>query len=122
MQDKDDLSDWLNEAGQMHKVYSNAILNISATGAQTARRASSRTGTRALIPPRSSYFWTASSLAKSTKHRLARTAFWGDGLAQAPLIKRAWVLQERLLAPRVLHFGQNELLWGVVRWKPPDVP
>ena len=31
--------------------------------------------------------------------------------AQFPLFKRAWVFQERLLAPRVLHFGRQELFW-----------
>jgi hypothetical protein len=31
--------------------------------------------------------------------------------AQFPLFKRAWVYQERLLAPRVLHFGRQELFW-----------
>jgi hypothetical protein len=28
-----------------------------------------------------------------------------------PLLQRAWVLQERLLSPRVLHFGRHELMW-----------
>ncbi|KAF1967237.1 hypothetical protein BU23DRAFT_660359, partial [Bimuria novae-zelandiae CBS 107.79] len=28
-----------------------------------------------------------------------------------PLLSRAWVLQERLLSPRILHFGPAELLW-----------
>jgi hypothetical protein len=31
--------------------------------------------------------------------------------AQFPLLKRGWVFQERLLAPRVLHFGPQELWW-----------
>ena len=30
---------------------------------------------------------------------------------QAPLNTRAWVLQERLLTPRIIHFGANQLLW-----------
>ena len=29
----------------------------------------------------------------------------------APLNRRAWVVQERLLAPRVLHFGSKQILW-----------
>lgn len=32
-------------------------------------------------------------------------------LNHAPLNQRAWVLQERLLAPRVLHFGPEQLTW-----------
>ncbi|KAI0914585.1 heterokaryon incompatibility protein-domain-containing protein [Ustulina deusta] len=28
-----------------------------------------------------------------------------------PLLKRGWVFQERLLSPRVLHFGAQELYW-----------
>jgi hypothetical protein len=28
-----------------------------------------------------------------------------------PLLKRAWVFQERLLAPRYLNFSQSELVW-----------
>jgi Heterokaryon incompatibility protein (HET) len=28
-----------------------------------------------------------------------------------PLFQRGWAYQERLLSPRVLHFGQRELLW-----------
>jgi hypothetical protein len=31
--------------------------------------------------------------------------------ANFPLLKRGWVHQERLLAPRVLHFGPQELWW-----------
>ena len=31
--------------------------------------------------------------------------------ANFPLFKRGWVFQERLLAPRVLHFGRQELWW-----------
>ena len=29
----------------------------------------------------------------------------------APLNRRAWVVQERLLAPHVLHFGSKQILW-----------
>lgn len=30
---------------------------------------------------------------------------------RAPVNIRAWVVQERLLAPRVLHFGQTQVIW-----------
>jgi hypothetical protein len=28
-----------------------------------------------------------------------------------PLLTRAWTYQERMLAPRALHFGPNEIAW-----------
>lgn len=34
-----------------------------------------------------------------------------DHLESLPLHQRGWVLQERLLAPRVLHFGQEQIFW-----------
>jgi hypothetical protein len=32
-------------------------------------------------------------------------------LLDGPLLKRGWVVQERILAPRTLHFGTNQLFW-----------
>lgn len=112
-QDKDDRSDWLSEAGRMHKVYSNAILNISATGAPNSTKGLfAYRNPEALIPPEVELFLDGLQPGReSTWYRISLTLFWETELAQAPLIKRAWVLQERLLAQRVLHFGQNELLW-----------
>lgn len=115
MQDRDDSSDWLHEAALMEKVYSNAFLNISATGASDSSKGLfTRRNPRTLRPPEIelSLDGLKSSKSKvSTKYRLARTLFWRTELSQAPLMKRGWVLQERLLAPRVLHFAHNQLLW-----------
>ncbi|KAF9639144.1 heterokaryon incompatibility protein [Lasiodiplodia theobromae] len=33
------------------------------------------------------------------------------GFFAAPLTRRAWVFQERFLAPRVLHFGADQVWW-----------
>lgn len=37
--------------------------------------------------------------------------FWRTELERAPLVLRAWVLQKRLLASRVVHFGARQVLW-----------
>ncbi|CAH0024514.1 unnamed protein product [Clonostachys rhizophaga] len=34
-----------------------------------------------------------------------------DRFEQAPLNRRSWVFQERLLSPRVLHFDKDQLVW-----------
>lgn len=36
---------------------------------------------------------------------------WSEQVAQAKLCRRAWVLQERLLAPRTVHFTKQQLFW-----------
>lgn len=36
---------------------------------------------------------------------------WENLVDKAPLIRRAWVVQERLLAKRMLHFCQYQLFW-----------
>lgn len=37
--------------------------------------------------------------------------YWDDIVNNAPVNVRAWVLQERLLAPRVLHFSKGQIAW-----------
>lgn len=38
-------------------------------------------------------------------------ALWKSNMDQSPLLTRAWVAQERLLAPRILHFARDEMFW-----------
>ncbi|KAF2649660.1 HET-domain-containing protein [Lophiostoma macrostomum CBS 122681] len=45
-------------------------------------------------------------------------SLWKDLVDEAPVNKRGWVLQERLLAPRVLHFcGASDGTSGQVAWE-----
>jgi len=36
---------------------------------------------------------------------------WVDEVEEAPLSTRGWVVQERFLAPRILHFAKNQIYW-----------
>ncbi|KAF2194080.1 HET-domain-containing protein [Zopfia rhizophila CBS 207.26] len=38
-------------------------------------------------------------------------SFWNDLVEEAPVNRRGWVLQERVMAPRVLHFCRNQIAW-----------
>lgn len=111
IQREETLEDWIREAPKMDQVYSNAVLNISATGA--------RDSSQGLFFPR-----TADSMklpeirldwSFKTKGSIRFTImdynYWKELVTDEPLIKRAWVVQERLLAPRVLHFGSVQLFW-----------
>ena len=41
---------------------------------------------------------------------------WQIDFAKAPLCQRAWAVQERLLAPRNLHFGKRQLGFECAEW------
>ncbi|RKL09170.1 hypothetical protein BFJ68_g9113 [Fusarium oxysporum] len=38
-------------------------------------------------------------------------SIWTDDVASTPLSTRGWVVQERFLAPQVLHFTENQIYW-----------
>ena len=111
IQREESLADWKREAAKMDKVYSHATLNISATGASD--------GSKGLFFSRSA---DAMELLEieidhpirwkfSQKYTLLDHDYWKRLVSDEPLIRRAWVVQERLLAPRVLHFGSKQLFW-----------
>jgi hypothetical protein len=93
----------------MGKVYSNSILNIMATD--------SKDSTQGLFRERSPLDlqhcvvraeWTG--IAPQSFYIYDRMT-WDNFIVRAPLNGRGWVLQERILSPRVLHFSHNQLAW-----------
>lgn len=115
LQDRDDLSDWLVEAAQMHKVYSHSYCNISAAGAVDSSKGlfSSRD---ARISQSSDMCVCVEGLGLplDTEYvdcNILDFNFWSHGVGKCPLNTRGWVMQERLLSPRVLHFARDQLFW-----------
>ncbi|KAH7035852.1 heterokaryon incompatibility protein [Microdochium trichocladiopsis] len=115
MQDRDDQSDWLLEAAQMHKVYSHSFCNISA-----ARAVDSSDGLFSRRDPRLSHNSDVricveglgvSAESDYVHGTIVDSNFWRCGVSKCPLNTRGWVLQERLLSPRVLHFARDQLFW-----------
>lgn len=113
LQDKDDLSDWLVEAERMHKVYSYSFCNISAAAALDSSK-----GLFFDRDPRLSESANLNLCAKGLNMEseyidcnIVNMHFWDHGVGKCPLNKRGWVLQERLLSPRVLHFGRDQIFW-----------
>jgi hypothetical protein len=105
---QDCTEDWQRESASMGQIYANSLCNISATAA--------RDGSQGL-------FFERNPLAV----RQVRTQVTINGVKewyclydtdllrhnvnQAPLNLRAWVCQERFLAPCNLHFTSNQLFW-----------
>lgn len=112
------VEDWAKEAGMMNKVYQNSFCNISATGSHTSADGLFHERNPASIsttPIEITWDFTedGSELIDAACHtyQLMNTSIFENGVNAMELMSRAWVFQERLLAPRVLHFGQSQLYW-----------
>lgn len=92
----------------MASIYASSYLTIAATQSKNAN--DSLYGE----PPSEwadQVYWFGSSNAAYPVY--ARTHKRHDRFSQSklPLLPRAWAFQERILSPRVVHFGDSELYW-----------
>jgi heterokaryon incompatibility protein (HET) len=56
--------------------------------------------------------WMPSSMKKSPKlYHIGAFGQSFDPIDDEPLSKRAWTMQERILAPRTIHYGRTEMYW-----------
>jgi hypothetical protein len=106
IQDSD--SDWKREAPTMRYVYSHSACNIAASAAINQDSGFFRTRCESnILPAVVSYYSSQNSGPK--QHYLLFE--WNRHLARGPLQERGWIFQECLLAPRVLYFTENQVLY-----------
>lgn len=117
IQSGDNGVDWQRECGTMSDVYSNSLCNLSADwgnendglffqrnfpGSWYELKLRLKEGS-----PEPGEKWKSCYLVR--KHE------WIDNFLTSPLNRRGWVMQERLLAPRVLHFTPQQISWECTR-------
>ena len=110
---QDSPDDWVHEAATMGDVYTSAACAISALGASDSRGGCFVTRNPLAVIP----------CALRNDHN--RDSVWADNRRIRrsdsardlcpPLHRRAWVVQERTLAPRTLHFGSEMIFWECVQ-------
>lgn len=95
--------DWAQQSSLMAKVYRNGALMLSALGASDSQQGL----LRPRKVPRSHCFGKKQEFIWQAKSE------WTSQFIQSPkpLNKRAWAYQERVMAPRILHFAEKKLLW-----------
>ena len=124
---QDDSSDWTTESANMAAIYANASLTISATSAAeeeagifAARpkpfvlRGQDDSGVAYRIHVREALshpgFCGQFNFPDVTPGIFSRHKVKEPDYSKVPLLGRAWCLQERFLAPKVLHFTSNEMI------------
>jgi len=107
---QDDKEDWTREAANMSMIYANTYLNISATSAEDCHQGCYRSRD----PLKVAWFPVPRERSDSDEPawlKIVDPEIWTKNVDNAPLNQRGWVLQERLLSPRVLHFSADQVFW-----------
>lgn len=99
-----DNDDWAREAATMSNVYAGSDLNIAATLGKNSQSGLFTTRNPTNIVPCILDIFT-----DTMEHVLVYDPYrWGDTINQSQLGQRGWIFQERVLAPRTLHFGPDQ--------------
>ena len=110
---QDDEEDWQREAATMATVYACSSLNFAATAASDGTEGCFHPRTPDMIRRIRSFKakGTGGIYRTNGTYLCSRELPWDAEIEKSPLSRRGWVLQERALAPRTLHFGKSQIYW-----------
>ena len=128
---QDSTEDWERECAAMGNTYSGSYCNIATTGAQDKEEGCIFQRNPAAIlslgielnppvqlnsngdPIQSRYL---ANMPPGRYSIMYDEDVWAQDIINSPLLQRAWVVQERLMAPRNLHFGKRQLAFECGDW------
>ncbi|KAG5770216.1 hypothetical protein H9Q72_002790 [Fusarium xylarioides] len=120
---QDSAQDWETESSKMGSIYGHAYINIAASSARDSsgglffdRDASNPKSQAIPVTLESAKDNISSRGIQPGRYYLMNQNLWGSAMAN-PLNARAWVMQERLLSPRILHFTQDRIFWECLEEK-----
>ncbi|KAK3402149.1 heterokaryon incompatibility protein-domain-containing protein [Sordaria brevicollis] len=115
LQDKDDQTDWRREATQMQQVYANSFCNTSADDATSCSDtlfSEPRDPEEEIMPQHFNFpSEHAEKLGTAQSFTITSLNAWETQVTDALVNTRGWVLQERVLSRRIVHFGRRQIFW-----------
>lgn len=113
---QDDVDDWNEQAPLMGQIYRNAHYTIAATGATGGEIGCLITRGTEAVPPVTIRYTSQRYQDRPCEMTVALPhGSFGATIERAPLNRRAWVLQERILSRRILHFGAEQIYFECQR-------
>lgn len=106
---QDSTEDWQREASLMSDVYTNSWCNIAATKALDGRDGCF--AERTLLDISQCVIEAEWDSHPSQTYVCWIPNIWDHAIDNQKLLQRAWVTQEMVLSPRVLHFSEHQMLW-----------
>ena len=132
---QDSMDDWARECEVMGDIYAGSYCNIAATGASSNKEGcifgrdpasvlSVGVHSAVSVSPIQDLARNPGSQVRPWQPAIPPGMYaivndedvWRLDFAEAPLCQRAWAVQERLLAPRNLHFGKRQLGFECAEW------
>lgn len=110
---QDDLSDWAKESELMGEIYKNSLCTITA---HCAKDSHDGFLDQALKSPKVVLVKLCARMSSADDFEQKESSLRVPGNFQnqaerSHLSKRGWILQERILSSRILHFVESELFW-----------
>jgi hypothetical protein len=104
---QDDIYDWREESERMCQIFKHATLTIAATASGSGEDGCFR---------QSDSQYLGFNVGKEIQPHApgdiyVRKVLPHGDFEEQPLLKRAWVYQERILSPRIINFASQELVW-----------
>ncbi len=106
---QDSQEDWERESVKMRDVYANSSCNIAASASTDPEGGLFRSRDQETVRP--GLVKAAFSTSEPKEYYLFDKSYSERQLLDGPLHRRGWVFQERLLAPRVIHFTEDQVFW-----------
>lgn len=106
---QDDPADWQHEVGRMASTYGNSWLNLSADGDAAGHGLFCPSDKRAARPWYPVYIHREWGDGFPSNYCVSEYHNWWERISDSELNRGAWALQERVLAPRVLHLGLEQV-------------
>jgi hypothetical protein len=113
MQEPSGNLEWKTEARRMGDIYSNAWCTVAASHGDSAQ-SGCFVKRSSLLLDHTPYDPPSGLTYRNQQFCVVNSMVWEDAISSSPINKRGWVLQERLLAPRTIHFCAEQVFWECV--------